>query len=76
MNSDIKEYDEQLVMISNIHINYIVDNKLGHYWYKVVTRNVISEGTEENSTHIIQIQVTMKEEARGGIGDIPQTQHI
>ena len=31
VNSYIKEYDEKLVIISNIPLDYIVDNKLGHY---------------------------------------------
>ena len=30
VNSDIKEYDEKLVVISKIPLDYIVDNKLGH----------------------------------------------
>ena len=31
VNSDINEYDDKLVIISNITLDYIVDNKLGHY---------------------------------------------
>ena len=42
VNSDINEYDEKLVRSSNIHLDYIVDNKLGHYWYKYVTRDVLT----------------------------------
>ena len=32
VNSDIKEYDENIFMISNIPIDYIVDKQFGHYW--------------------------------------------
>ena len=53
VNSDIKEYDEKLVIISNIPLDYIVDNKLGHYQYKYVTGDVLSDGTEETFTHLI-----------------------
>ena len=59
VNSDIKEYDVKLVRSSNIPLGCIVDNKLGNYWYNYVTRDVISDATDENSTHLIQIQVTM-----------------
>ena len=55
VNSDIKEYDEILVMSSNIPLDCIVDNKLGHSGYNYVTRDVLSIVTEENSTHLIQI---------------------
>ena len=41
MNSDMKEYEKKLVRISSITLDYIVDNKLGHYWYKYVTRDVL-----------------------------------
>ena len=58
VNSEIKEYNNKLVRSSNIPLDYIVDNKLGHYWYKYVTRDVLSDVTEENDTHLIQIQVT------------------
>ena len=63
VNSEMKEYKKNLVRSSNISIDYIVDNKLGHYWYKYVTRDVLSDVTEENYTHLIQIQVT----GEGGI---------
>ena len=46
VNSDIKEYDEKLVMVSNIPIDYILDNKLGHYWYNYVIRDILSDVTE------------------------------
>ena len=41
VNSDMKGYDKKLVRRSNIPLDYIVDNKLGHYWYKYVTRDVL-----------------------------------
>ena len=66
VNSDIKEYDQKLVIISNIAFDYIVDNKLGHYWYNYFTRDILSYFTEDNSTHIIQIQVTMNKRGQGG----------
>ena len=66
VNSYIKEYDEKIVWISNINLDYILDKKLGHYWYNYVTRDVISDVTEENYTHIIQIQSTMNKRAQGG----------
>ena len=77
-NSEIREYDKKLVIISNIPLDYIVVNKLGHYWYKYFTRDVLSDVTEETPTHIIKIQVTMKKiyTGGGGRGYIPQTQHI
>ena len=53
VNSDSMEYDEKLVIISNITVGYIVDNKLGHYWFNYVTRDILSYVTEENSTHLI-----------------------
>ena len=65
INSDMKEYDEKLIRSSNIPLDYIVDNKLGHYLYKYVTRDVLSGVTEENSTHLIQIQVTMNKIGQG-----------
>ena len=77
VNSDIKEYDKKLVIISSITLDYIVDNKLGHYWYNYVARDVLSDVTEENSTHLIQIQFIMKKIGQGeGRGCIHQTQHI
>ena len=73
MNSDIKEYDEKLVMISNIPLDYTVDNKLGHSWYNYVTSDVISYFTEENPTHLIQIQVNMTKICQGGgVGIYPR----
>ena len=42
VNSEMKEYYKKLVRSSNIPLDYIVDNKLGHYWYKYITRNVLS----------------------------------
>ena len=77
VNSDIKEYDEKLVRTSNIPLDYIVDNKLGHYWYKYVTRDVLSDVTEENSTHLIEIQSTMNKRGQGG-GRVytPETTHM
>ena len=77
MNSDIKEYDENLFMISNIPLYYIVDNKFGHNWYNYITRDVLSDVTEENPTHLIQIQVTMNK--RGQVGErvyTPDTTHM
>ena len=65
INSDMMEYYEKLVRSSNILLDYNVDNKLGHYWYKYVTRGVLSDVTEENSTHPIQIQVTMNKRGQG-----------
>ena len=47
MNSDMKEYDKKLVRSSNNSLDFIVDNKLGHYWYKYVTRDVLSDVTKE-----------------------------
>ena len=77
VNSDIKEYDKKLVIIYSIPLDYIVDNKLGHYGYNYVTRDVLSVVTEENSTHLIQIQFIMTNRGQGeGRGYIPQTQHI
>ena len=77
VNSDIKEYDEKLVIISNINLGYIVDNKLRHYWFNYVTRDILSYVNEENPTHLIQIQVTMNKRGQGGgRGYITQTQHI
>ena len=46
VNSCIKEYEDKLVISSNMPIDYIVDNKLGHYWSKYVTREVIPEVNE------------------------------
>ena len=66
VNSHIKEYDKKLVMSSRIPLYYIVDKKLGHYWYNYVTRDVLSDGTEENSTHLLQIQSTMNKRGQGG----------
>ena len=48
VNSYIKEYDKKLVRSSNIHLDYIVDNKLGHYCYNYVTKDVLSDVTKEN----------------------------
>ena len=77
VNSDIKEYNEKLVMISNIPLDYTVDSKLGHSWYNYVTIDIISYFTEENPTHLIQVQVTVTKRGQGGgSGYIPQTQHI
>ena len=66
VNSDIKEYDDKLFIISNIPLDYILDKKLEYSWYNYVTRDVLSDDTEENSTHLIQIQVTMNKIGRGG----------
>ena len=66
VNSDMKEYNEKLVRSSNNSLYYIVDNKLGHYCYNYVTRDVLSDVTEENSTYLIQIKVTMNK--RGQVG--------
>ena len=66
VNSEMKEYYKKIVRSSNIPLDYIVDNKLGHYWYKYVTRDVLSDFTEENSTHRIQIQVTINKRGQGG----------
>ena len=77
VNSDIKEYDEKLVRSSNITLDYIIDNKLGHYWYKYITRDVLSDVTTKNSTHLIQFHVNMTKRGQGGgKGYIPQKQHI
>ena len=78
VNSEMKEYDKNLVRSSKISPDYIVDNKLGHYWYKYLTRDVLSDVTEENSIHLIQIQVTTNKKSPGGgdRGYILQTQHI
>ena len=65
VNSDIKEYDEMLVMSSNIPLDCIVDNKLGHSGYNYVTRDVLSVVTEENSTHLIQIQFIVTKRGQG-----------
>ena len=46
VNSYIKEYEDKLVISSNMPIDYIVDNKLGHYWSKYVTMEVKSEVNE------------------------------
>ena len=66
VNSDMKEYDEKLISSYNIPLGCIVDNKLGHYCYNYVTRDFLSDVTEENSTHLIQIKVTMNK--RGQVG--------
>ena len=66
VNADIKEYDKKLVSVSNINLDYIVDKKLGHYCYNYVTRDFLSDFTEENPTQIIQIQVTMNKIFQGG----------
>ena len=65
VNSDIKEYDKKLVRSSNIPLDYIVDNKLGNYWYNYVNRDVLSNVTEETFTQLIQIQVTMTKKGQG-----------
>ena len=65
VNSDMKEYYKKLVRSSNITLEYIVDNKLGHYWYKYVTRDVLSDVTDENSTQLIQIQFTINKRGQG-----------
>ena len=70
VNSDIKEYDENLFMISNIPLYYIVDNKFGHNWYNYITRDVLSDVTEGNSTHLIQIQFTLNKRGQGGGRDV------
>ena len=46
VNSEMKEYDKKLVRSSNITLGYIVDNRLGHYWYNYVTGDVLSDVTE------------------------------
>ena len=66
VNSEMKEHDKKLVSTSNITLDYILDNKLGNYWYRYVTRDVLSDVTEENSTQIIQIQVTTDKIGQGG----------
>ena len=77
LNPDIKEYDKKLVRSSNITLDYIVDKKLGHYWYSYVTRDVLSDVTEANSTHLVQIKVNMNKRGQGeGRGYITQTKHI
>ena len=55
VNSDIKEYDKKLVVISNIPLDQIADNKPGHSWVQLFTRDVLSDVIEENSTHLIHI---------------------
>ena len=76
VNSDMKEYYKKLVRSSNITLDYIVDNKLGHYWYKYVTRNVLSDVTEENFTHIINIQVTTNNRGQGRREGVYSRQNI
>ena len=66
VNSDMKEYYKKIVRMYNIPIDYVVDNKLGHYWYKYVTRDVLSDIIEGNYTHLLQIQVTMNKRGQGG----------
>ena len=72
VNSDIKEYDGKLVRSSNILIGYILNDKLAHYWYNYITRDVISDVTGENFNHLIQIQVTMNKRGQGGEGIYPR----
>ena len=78
VNSDIKEYDDKLVRSYKIPLDYIVGNKLGHYCYNYFTRDVLSDVIEENSTHLIQIQVTMNKRGQGGGGRVynPDTTHM
>ena len=77
VNSDIKEYDEKRVRSSNIPLGCIVDNKLGHYWYNYVTRDVLSDVTEEIPPTSSKSKSPLTKEARGGgRGHILQTQHI
>ena len=77
INSDMKEYYEKLVRSSNILLDYNVDNKIGHYWYKYVTRDVLSDVSEENPTHLIQIQVTMNKIDQGvNRVSTPDTTHM
>ena len=78
VNSDIKEYEDKIVRGFKIPFDYILDNKLGHYCYKYFTRDVLSDVTEENPTHLIQIQVTMNKRGQGR-GDrvyTPDTTHM
>ena len=74
VNSDTKGYYVKIVRNSNIPLDYIVDNKLGHYWYNYVIRDVLSYVTEENFTHLIQIQVSMNKRGQGG-GEVIYPKH-
>ena len=43
VSSYINEYEENLVSSSNMPIDDTLDKKIGHYWSKYVTMEVLSE---------------------------------